>query len=117
MAPGCDASRPTLTPGIPPGARQRRSRRRSLLPPRRHTGAGAPRGNTTMGTCVDPVAAGTLLERAVSYSPMLCAHCASPLPDGSRFCVNCGADLEEPSSGATASLDDAGVVKLTRMLR
>src|SRR5713101_3374442 len=67
----------------------------------------------TMGTSV----AGTLLERAVSYSPMLSAHCASPLPDGSRFCVNCGADLEEPSSGATASLDDAGVVKLTRMLR
>src|SRR3989475_404450 len=71
-----------------------------------------------MGTCVqEPVAAGTPLERAVSYSPMLCAHCASPLPDGSRFCVNCGADLEQPSSGATASLDDAGVVKLTRMLR
>ena len=63
------------------------------------------------------MAAGTSLGGAVSYSPMLCAHCASPLPDGSRFCVNCGADLEEPSSGATASLDDAGVVKLTRMLR
>jgi len=65
----------------------------------------------------DVMAAGTSLGGAVSYSPMLCAHCASPLPDGSRFCVNCGADLEEPSSGATASLDDAGVVKLTRMLR
>ena len=71
-----------------------------------------------MATCVqDVVAAGTSLGGAVSYSPMLCAHCASPLPDGSRFCVNCGADLEEPSSGATASLDDAGVAKLTRMLR
>jgi len=46
-----------------------------------------------MGTCLDPVAAGTLLERAVSYSPMLCAHCASPLPAHAR------------------QLDDAGVVQ------
>ena len=48
---------------------------------------------------------------------MLCGRCASPLPDGSTFCLNCGADLPDPSSNPTTSLDDAGVAKLTRMLR
>lgn len=48
---------------------------------------------------------------------MLCGRCASPVPDGSTFCLNCGADLPDPSSNPTASLDDAGVAKLTRMLR
>jgi serine/threonine-protein kinase len=47
---------------------------------------------------------------------MRCAHCASPLPDGSVFCTNCGADaLDRPST--PAPLDDAGVAKLTRLLR
>ncbi len=66
-----------------------------------------------MGTVIASLA----WSGAVSYSPMLCAHCASPLPDGSRFCVNCGADVGEPSSGSSASLDDVGVARLTRMLR
>ena len=48
---------------------------------------------------------------------MRCAHCASPLPDGSQFCTNCGADVRDPASATTASLDDAGVAKLTRLLR
>ncbi len=48
---------------------------------------------------------------------MRCAHCASPLPDGSVFCTNCGADAREPSSTPAAPLDDAGVAKLTRLLR
>jgi len=48
---------------------------------------------------------------------MRCAHCASPLPDGSEFCTNCGADVREPASTPAASLDDAGVAKLTRLLR
>jgi predicted Ser/Thr protein kinase len=48
---------------------------------------------------------------------MLCGRCASPVPDGSTFCLNCGADLPDPSSKPSANLDDAGVVKLTRMLR
>ncbi len=48
---------------------------------------------------------------------MRCAHCASPLPDGSEFCTNCGADVRNPASTAPASLDDAGVAKLTRLLR
>src|SRR3989454_1642915 len=48
---------------------------------------------------------------------MRCAHCASPLPDGSVFGTNCGADAREPSSTPTAPLDDAGVAKLTRLLR
>src|SRR2546423_1622569 len=48
---------------------------------------------------------------------MLCPSCASPLPDGSVFCTNCGADAREPPSAAPAPLDDAGVAKLTRLLR
>ncbi|MGH7568060.1 MAG: protein kinase domain-containing protein [Gemmatimonadales bacterium] len=48
---------------------------------------------------------------------MLCAHCANPIPDGSQFCLNCGADVQDPSPATTASLDDAGVARLTRWLR
>ena len=48
---------------------------------------------------------------------MRCAHCASPLPDGSVFCTNCGADARESPSASPAPLDDAGVAKLTRFLR
>ena len=66
-----------------------------------------------MGTVIASLA----WSGAVSYSPMLCAHCASPLPEGCRFCVNCGADVGEPSSSGTSSLDDVGVARLTRMLR
>jgi serine/threonine protein kinase len=54
---------------------------------------------------------------AVSYPPMRCAHCASPLPDSSPFCTNCGADVRDPAATPAASLDDAGVAKLTRLLR
>jgi predicted Ser/Thr protein kinase len=48
---------------------------------------------------------------------MLCATCASPLPDGSQFCTNCGADVRDPAPPTPGSLDDAGVAKLTRVLR
>src|SRR5947207_15014083 len=48
---------------------------------------------------------------------MLCAHCASPLTDGGKFCTNSGADVRSPSSSSPASLADAGVAKLTRVLR
>src|SRR5437763_16741248 len=48
---------------------------------------------------------------------MLCAHCASPLPLDSAFCTNCGADVRDSESTPAASLDDAGVAKLTRLLR
>ena len=51
------------------------------------------------------------------YPPMHCAHCASPLPDGGLFCTNCGADVRDPAATPAASLDDAGVAKLTRLLR
>src|SRR2546430_8422002 len=61
--------------------------------------------------------AGTTVPWAVSYPPMLCAHCASPLPEGSQFCTNCGADVRSPCSSSLASLDEAGVAKLTRVLR
>jgi predicted Ser/Thr protein kinase len=61
--------------------------------------------------------AGSALRSAVSYPPMRCAHCASPLPDGSDFCTNCGADVRDSASTTPVSLDDAGVAKLTRLLR
>ena len=48
---------------------------------------------------------------------MRCAHCASPVPDGSQFCTNCGADVRAAVSSTPAALDEAGVTKLTRMLR
>src|SRR2546429_8066218 len=48
---------------------------------------------------------------------MLCPSCASPLPDGSPFCTTCGAAAREPPSASPARLDDAGVAKLTRLLR
>ena len=80
-----------------------------------HVGAGIGRIRGWLGW--EPADAGTTARRAVSYPPMLCAHCASPIADGSRFCLNCGADLPDPSPTTTASLDDTGVAKLTRMLR
>ena len=48
---------------------------------------------------------------------MRCTHCASPLPDGSVFCTNCGADAHDSTATPAAPLDDAGVAKLTRLLR
>jgi len=72
-----------------------------------------------MGGCLAEATvseAGWTAQLAVSYPPMRCAHCASPLPDGSQFCTNCGADVRDPAS-TTPSLDDAGVAKLTRVLR
>src|SRR5882762_1926465 len=57
------------------------------------------------------------MRGALSYPAMLCPNCASPLPDGSEFCTNCGADAREAPSTPAAHLDDAGVAKLTRLLR
>ena len=40
---------------------------------------------------------------------MICVHCNTPLPDGSKFCTQCGADPSDPGSsprtqaGATAT--------------
>lgn len=48
---------------------------------------------------------------------MRCAQCANSLPAGSLFCTNCGADVREAGSAPASSLDDAGVAKLTRLLR
>ncbi len=47
---------------------------------------------------------------------MRCTTCASPIPEGGGFCTNCGSDISEPGSGS-ARLDDAGVARLTRLLR
>ncbi|HWP37422.1 MAG TPA: protein kinase [Gemmatimonadales bacterium] len=57
------------------------------------------------------------MSLAVSYSTMLCASCASPLPDGSRFCTNCGTDAPGQSLSGPASLADVGVGTLTLSLR
>ena len=61
--------------------------------------------------------AGSAIGRAVSFAAMRCAHCASSLPEGSQFCTNCGTDVRDGSTTPAASLDDAGVAKLTRVLR
>ena len=29
---------------------------------------------------------------------MICVHCDTPLPDGSKFCIQCGADPSDPGS-------------------
>src|SRR6059058_3537338 len=85
--------------------------------------ARADRSGETVERCVRallerlPPDAGRPLQRGVSYPPIRCAHCASPLPDGSEFCTNCGADVRDPAATPAASLDDAGVAKLTRLLR
>jgi len=63
------------------------------------------------------VDAGPTVMSAVSFPPMRCAHCASPLPSGGEFCTNCGADVRDLASTTPAALDDAGVAKLTRLLR
>ncbi len=56
-------------------------------------------------------------SKATSSQTMLCVSCETPIPDGSKFCMNCGADLSDPSSETAQSLDEAGVAKLTRLLR
>src|SRR3989304_2102473 len=61
--------------------------------------------------------AGTGMSLLVSYSTMLCASCASPVPEGGRFCTNCGADVPDPLSAGPPSLDAGGVATLTRLLR
>ena len=48
---------------------------------------------------------------------MLCIHCSTPIPDDSHFCMSCGADVSDPTSAATASMDEASAAHLVRMLR
>jgi len=57
------------------------------------------------------------MSLVVSYSTMLCASCASPVPEDGRFCTNCGADVPDPLSAGPSTLDAVGVATLTRLLR
>src|SRR3990172_7053512 len=61
--------------------------------------------------------AGTVMSLVVSYSTMLCASCASPVPEDGRFCTNCGAAVPDPLSAGPSTLDAVGVATLTRLLR
>ncbi len=48
---------------------------------------------------------------------MNCANCNSPVPDDSKFCLECGADLSDPGSGPrTVEKPDELIIRLTRTL-
>lgn len=48
---------------------------------------------------------------------MNCANCKSPVPDDSKFCLECGADLSDPGSGPrTVEKPDELIIRLTRTL-
>lgn len=48
---------------------------------------------------------------------MECTLCSTSIPDDSKFCLNCGADVSDPSGATTASLTDARVAHMVNMLR
>ncbi len=48
---------------------------------------------------------------------MLCLNCSTPVPDDSKFCLSCGADLSDPAAEHTTSLTDDGVSNMERKLR
>ncbi len=48
---------------------------------------------------------------------MQCPTCSTPIPDASRFCMSCGADASDRNAVSTASLGEAEVVQMVRMLR
>ena len=47
---------------------------------------------------------------------MLCFRCSAPIPDASRFCMSCGAEVSGETE-TSQSLDEAGVKRLERLLR
>ena len=48
---------------------------------------------------------------------MNCANCNSPVPEDSKFCLECGADLSDPGSGPrTVEKPDELIIRLTRTL-
>ncbi len=50
---------------------------------------------------------------------MECTRCHTPIPDGSRFCLSCGADLSDPvrTASTTAAMDAAKSAELERLTR
>ncbi len=48
---------------------------------------------------------------------MNCANCNSPIPEDSKFCLECGADLSDPGSGPrTVEKPDELITRLTKTL-
>jgi len=48
---------------------------------------------------------------------MNCAHCNTPLPESSRFCFTCGADVSDPTSGPrTSGAPPDLMARLTKIL-
>ncbi len=60
---------------------------------------------------------GTERKTPVRLPAMICINCSTPIPDDSYFCMACGADVSDPTRATTASLDDAGVVRMVGLLR
>jgi len=50
---------------------------------------------------------------------MECYRCHTPIPDGSRFCLSCGADVSDPSGTGTttAAMDAAAAEQLLRLVK
>jgi len=50
---------------------------------------------------------------------MICAHCTTPIPDDSQFCLSCGADVSDPSGDQSGEVlvDDAVARELAARLR
>jgi len=48
-----------------------------------------------------------------------CYRCHTPIPDTSRFCLSCGADVSDPSGGGatTAAMDEAASEQVLRLVR
>ena len=50
---------------------------------------------------------------------MICAHCSTPLPDDSRFCLQCGSLVSdaEGQKRASATMDASSTARMERTLR
>jgi len=57
------------------------------------------------------------INEGLEFFDLICEHCSTPIPDSSRFCLSCGADLSDPNSGDTRLLTDHGVQNMEQMLR
>lgn len=51
--------------------------------------------------------------------PMICEHCTTPIPDDSKFCFTCGADVSDPSGDLSGDvlINDTVAQELAAMLR
>lgn len=64
-----------------------------------------------------------MLARSSTPGPdgqiMQCVHCATPVPDGARYCHSCGSLVSdaEGQAAATAAMDTSALTQVERMLR